>query len=51
MPRNELSPAAQAELEALDAILARAPVGEEHLELAALVFPCRRPLQRSPCCR
>jgi hypothetical protein len=41
MPRNELSPAAQAELEALDAILARAPVGEEHLELAALVDSVR----------
>jgi hypothetical protein len=41
MPRNELSPAAQAELEALDAILARTPVGEEHLELAALVDSVR----------
>jgi Domain of unknown function (DUF4349) len=39
--RNELSAQALAELEALDAILARGPVAEEHLELAALVDSVR----------
>jgi hypothetical protein len=41
MRRNELSPQATIELAALDAILAREPVGEEHLELAALVDSVR----------
>lgn len=41
MSRDELSPQAVAELEALDAILAREPVSEEHLELAALVDSVR----------
>jgi hypothetical protein len=39
--RDELSAQALAELEALDAILARQPVSEEHLELAALVDSVR----------
>ena len=41
MRRSELSPEARAELQALDAILAREPVGEEQLELAALVDSVR----------
>jgi Domain of unknown function (DUF4349) len=41
MRRNELSPQASAELAVLDSILAREPVGEEHLELAALVDSVR----------
>jgi Domain of unknown function (DUF4349) len=41
MRRNELSPQATTELAALDSILAREPVGEEHLELAALVDSVR----------
>ena len=41
MSRDELSARALAELEALDAILARGPVAEEHLELAALVDSVR----------
>jgi hypothetical protein len=39
--RDELSPQAVAELAALDAILAREAVSEEHLELAALVDSVR----------
>jgi len=41
MSRSELSPAASAELAALDAILAGEAVDEEHLELAALVDSVR----------
>jgi hypothetical protein len=41
MRRSELSPEVRAELRALDAILAREPVGEEDLELAALVDSVR----------
>ena len=41
MSRDELSAEALAELEAIDAILAREPVSEEHLELAALVDSVR----------
>jgi len=41
MSRNDLSPQASAELAALDAILAGEAVGEEHLELAALVASVR----------
>jgi hypothetical protein len=39
--RNELNAAAREELAALDRILAREPVGERHLELAALVDSVR----------
>jgi len=39
--RDECSAEALAELEAIDAILAREPVSEEHLELAALVDSVR----------
>jgi hypothetical protein len=39
--RDELNAGALAELEALDRILAREPVAEEHLELAALVDSVR----------
>jgi hypothetical protein len=39
--RDELNAGAVAELEALDRILAREPVAEEHLELAALVDSVR----------
>jgi hypothetical protein len=42
MSRSDLSPEANAELIALDAILTGEPVGEEHLELAALVDSVRR---------
>ncbi|HVC83631.1 MAG TPA: DUF4349 domain-containing protein [Solirubrobacteraceae bacterium] len=41
MSRDELSAQQLAELAALDRILAREPVGEEHLELAALVDSVR----------
>ena len=41
MSRNELNAAAREELAALDRILAREPVGERHLELAALVDSVR----------
>jgi len=41
MSRNDPSPQASAELAALDAILAGETVGEEHLELAALVASVR----------
>ena len=41
MRRDELSPAARDELGALDRILAGEPVGQEHLELAALVESVR----------
>ena len=41
MSRDELSGTELAELAALDRILAREPVGEEHLELAALVDSVR----------
>jgi hypothetical protein len=41
MRHSELSPEARVELQALDAILAREPVGEEQLELAALVDSVR----------
>ncbi|HEX2703698.1 MAG TPA: hypothetical protein VHM72_09730, partial [Solirubrobacteraceae bacterium] len=41
MPRNDLNPQAIAELAALDAIIDGEPVGEEHLELAALVASVR----------
>jgi hypothetical protein len=41
VPRDELTPQARAQLDALDRILARAPVDEEHLELAALVDSVR----------
>src|ERR1700676_4678906 len=39
--RDELNASQLAELAALDRILAREPVGEEHLELAALVDSVR----------
>jgi hypothetical protein len=38
---DELSPEARAELDALDRVLARERIGEEHLELAALVESVR----------
>ena len=41
MSRDELNPRELEELDALDRILAREPVGEEHLELAALVDSVR----------
>lgn len=41
MSRNELTPEVAEELAALDAIIAGEPVGEEHLELAALVDSVR----------
>jgi hypothetical protein len=41
VPRDDLSEQARTELEALERILVRAPVGEEHLELAALVDSVR----------
>ena len=41
MPRSELDPRAVAQLAALDQIIAGEPVGEEHLELAALVDSVR----------
>jgi hypothetical protein len=41
MSRNELSHEVAAELAALDSIIAGEPVGEEHLELAALVDSVR----------
>ena len=41
MSRDDLNPAQLAELDALDRILAREPVDEEHLELAALVDSVR----------
>ena len=41
MSRDELNTRQLAELDALDRILAREPVGEEHLELAALVDSVR----------
>jgi hypothetical protein len=41
MSRNDLTPAAAAELAALDAILAGGPVSDDHLELAALVDSVR----------
>ena len=41
MSRDELNASQLAELAALDRILAREPVGEEHLELAALVDSVR----------
>lgn len=41
MSRDELNASALAELDALDRILAREPVAEEHLELAALVDSVR----------
>ena len=41
MSRDELNTQQLAELDALDRILAREPVGEEHLELAALVDSVR----------
>ena len=41
MSRDELNARQLAELDALDRILAREPVGEEHLELAALVDSVR----------
>ena len=41
MSRDELNASELAELAALDRILAREPVGEEHLELAALVDSVR----------
>jgi len=39
--RDDLTPSDRAQLDALDRILAREPVGEEHLELAALVESVR----------
>jgi len=39
--RDDLSPGARAQLDALDRVLAHEPVGEEHLELAALVDSVR----------
>ena len=41
MSRSDLSPQASAELAALDAILDGEPVGDEHLELAALIASVR----------
>ena len=41
MSRNELSAAEREELDALERIIAREPVGERHLELAALVDSVR----------
>lgn len=46
MSRNELSAAEREELDALDRIIAREPVSERHLELAALVDSVRAGAQR-----